>query len=152
MSISFWIIHYPVSKLSDCGQNVCAHCESVERRRGAQLQTVDGPGQTSVSTSLQTLKLVDLCRACLVSNDRLLLINGLEPILWRWVQHKPHALNMNIPYSAARAGETKRWRDRDGDREKAVTCICNTNLLQSLQTQKHAPAVQHCFRRPWLQK
>lgn len=60
---------------------VVANPASVEMRYEAQLQTVDGPGQTSVSTSLQTLELDDLCRACLVSNDRLLLINGLEPIL-----------------------------------------------------------------------
>lgn len=72
---------------------------------GAQLQTADGPGPTSVSSALRASELVDLCWACLVSNDRLLLINGLEPIRPRWVQHKPHALNMTGPPSAAVAGE-----------------------------------------------
>lgn len=69
------------------GKNVSIVVPTVTQFRGSmepmQLQTVDGPGQTSVSTSFQTLELVDLCWACLVSNGRLLLINGLEPILQR---------------------------------------------------------------------
>lgn len=111
----------------------------------AQLHTVDGPGQTSVSTSLQTLELVDLCWACLVSNDRLLLINGLEPILQCWVQHKPHALNMTMPLSAARARKTERWRERERHRERRhqiTTYMWDFRWLKNLKSTK-LPAIQH---------
>ena len=128
------------TELFAIGQNVSIVVPTVTTFKGSmepmQLQTVDGPGQTSMSTSFQTLELVDLCWACLVSNGRLLLINGLVPILQRWVQHKPHALNMTMPPSAARAGETERWRERGREEEtererererERTTRTCNTS-------------------------
>lgn len=165
MSFSFWIIRYTVEAYACTSSYQYWHpkqviqrrrsalCDSAERRCDAQLLTVDGPGRTSVSTSLQPLKLVDLCWACLVSNDRLLLINGLEPILRRWVQHKPHALNMTMPHSAARAGETERWREREKAREREINKqlqhlrwpknrqISTKLPTISLQSQKYVPAV-----------
>lgn len=94
------------------------------RRLEAQLQPVDGPGaDISAHITAGPPGRLTWAGARLVSDGRLLLINGLQPILRRRRLSATQSACIkhgHAPASAARAGHTERWRGARGKTEREV--------------------------------